>query len=195
VVIVVVALAVAGCGSGTTDEPASAGGPDASQLVAQLSDLPAGYDFVPAESFPVPTERVVRDPWSASVRGLIRRERFSGYQAAFVSPSETRIECNAAVYRSPAAATEIYRARTSAFAEFAAESNGGRFRFPTIGEESSASRFRLGGSRYYGVTWRFRNVLAGCVSGRWFSRSPVADLQTVARAHQQRIAGVLGDRR
>ena len=59
------------------------------------------------------------------------------------------------------------------FRSFVAESGGGRLRFPTIGEESSASRFRLGGSRYYGVTWRFRNVLAGCVSGRWFSRSPV----------------------
>jgi hypothetical protein len=163
--------------------------------MAQLPDLPTGYDLVPAESFPVPTERVLREPWSVSARGLVRRERLSGYQAAFVSPSQTRIECNAAVYRSSTAATEVSRARTSAFAELVADSNSGQFRFPTIGEESSASRFQLGDSRYYGVTWRFRNVLAGCVSGRWFSRSPAGDLQTVAQAHQQRIAGVLRHRR
>lgn len=68
-------------------------------------------------------------------------------------------------------------------------------RFPKIGEETDASRFLLGDFRYYGVTWRFRNVLSGCVAGRWFVASPEADLQTAASAQQVRIESVLGARR
>ncbi len=49
-------LAVAACG--TSDE----GGLDAQQLVPQLSDLPVGYDAVPAESFPVTLEDRARRP-------------------------------------------------------------------------------------------------------------------------------------
>jgi hypothetical protein len=111
VVVVVLAVVVAGSGSGTADEPESASSPDASQLVAQLSDLPAGHDIVPAESFPVSTEKILREPWSSSAAALIHRERLSGYQASFVSPSQTRIECNAALYRSTDAARGSIRRR------------------------------------------------------------------------------------
>jgi hypothetical protein len=188
VVLVAVALALAGCGNGTDRESASAEAPDASQLVVQLSDLPAGYDLIPAESFAVSTAKVLRQPGLAKASELIRRERLSGYQNSFVSPTQTRLECNTAVYRSPAAASEVYRVQTLA------GTRAGRFGFPPIGEESRPTWFLLGDVRYYAVTWRFRTVLAGCVTGRWFEGSPKMDLRTVAQAQQRRIAGVLGGR-
>ena len=193
-VVVVVLAVVAGCGSATADEPESAGSPDASQLVAQLSDLPAGYDIVPAESFPVSTEKILREPWSTSAAGLIRRERLSGYQAAFVSPSQTRIECNAALYRSTDAARRVYSSRMKAFAAFLAKTDGRALASPGIGEESDAHRFSLGGLPYYGIAWRYRNVLSTCASRR-VTRSPEADLRTAASAQQERIESVLGARR
>jgi hypothetical protein len=116
----------------------------------------------------------------------------SGYQAAFVSPSQTRLECSAAVYRSKRAAKQVYRLRTSAFAAFVARTDGASLPFPRIGEETNASRFSLGDSRYYGVIWRFRHVLAGCTTGS-FVASPEADLQTLATAQQERIARALAE--
>lgn len=187
--LVVIALGLAGCGGSVQREVDSVAAPDASQLVVQLADLPAGYDLVPAESFPVSTEKVLRLPWRAQAAELIRRERLSGYQNSFVSPSQTRLECNTAVYRSPAAAKDVYRAQSLPRAQAA------RFGFPPIGEESEAAWFRLGDVRYYAVTWRFRSVVAGCVTGRWFDGSPKDDLRTVAEAQQRRIAGVLEHRR
>ncbi len=113
-VLLVIAFAVASCGGGVQDEVDLTAAADASQLVVQLSDLPAGYDLIPAESFAVSTAKVLRQPGWAKASELIRRERLSGYQNSFVSPTQTRLECNTAVYRSPAAASEVYRVQTLA---------------------------------------------------------------------------------
>jgi hypothetical protein len=190
--LLLVTVTLAGCGSGEGTPSASTAELDASQLVVQPSDLPSGFNLNPAESLPVPLAKVLADPFLGGSSALIERERMSGYQMAFVSPAQTRLECSAAVYRSKRAAKQVYGLRTSAFAEFVARTRGASLRFPKIGEETNASRFQLGDTRYYGVTWRFRNVLAGCVTGS-FVASPQKDLQTVASAQQARIAGALDE--
>jgi hypothetical protein len=190
--LLLVTVALAGCGSSEGPPSASTYELDASQLVVQLSDLPDGFSFIPAESSSVPLAKVLADPFLGGSSALIERERMSGYQMAFVSPAQTRLQCSAAVYRSKMAAKQVYDLRTSAFAEFVARTGGAPLRFPKIGEKTNASRFLLGDKRYYGVTWRFRNVLAACVTGS-FVGSPEADLQTVASAQQARIAGTLDE--
>jgi hypothetical protein len=192
VALLLVTATLAGCGSDEGPPSASTSELDASQLVAQLSDLPSGFGLNPAESFPTPLAKVLAGPFLGGSSALIARERMSGYQAAFVTPSQTRLECSAAVYRSKNAAKQVYRLRTSAFAEFVARTDGATLRFPRIGEETNASRFLLGDKSHYGVTWRFRNVLAGCVAGS-FVASPEGDLQTVASAQQARIARALAE--
>jgi hypothetical protein len=181
------AVVVAGCGT----HPYESSTHDAQRLVPQLADLPPGFSLDPAESFPVPTSKILAEPpFSASLSAIIRRERLSGYQAAFTSPRGRPIECSAAVYRSSAAARKVYRLRTASFvAEFHARS----LRAPTIGEETLASRFEGGQASYLGVTWRYRNVLSTCVSGE--GSSPRADMIVVARAQQERIESVLGEAR
>jgi hypothetical protein len=81
-----------------------------------------------------------------------------------------------------------------AFAAFLAKDRRTPVGLSGIGEESEAHRFSLGGLPYYGIARRYRNVLSTCASRR-VTRSPEADLRTVARAQQRRITGVLGHRR
>jgi hypothetical protein len=163
---------------------------DAQLLVPQLSDLPRGFNLIPAESFPIPTSKILADPWSASSSAIIQRERISGYQIAFTSPQAARLECTAAVYRSSAAARKVYRLRTTSVAAFVARASGRSLPAATIGDESNAHRFQLGTSAYLGVAWRFRNVLSTCITGG-FTTSPMAEILVVARAQQARIAQVL----
>ncbi|MET0938835.1 MAG: hypothetical protein ABWY51_06405 [Gaiellaceae bacterium] len=167
-------LAVAACGTQEQREPAA-------QLVPQLSDLPPGFNLDPAESFPVPTSKILAEPFSASSSAIIRRERLSGYQAAFTSPLGHPIECSAAIYRSSASARKVYRLRTRSVNAFVVEV----LRVTRIGEETQAARFDFGAAQYLGVAWRFRNILSGCVAG---GSSPRAEILVVARAQQRRIA-------
>ena len=175
------ALVVAACGTADQREL------DAQQLVPQLSDLPEGFNLVPAESFSIPTSKVLADPWSASSSAIIRRERLSGYQASFTTPEAQHIACSAALYRSSASARKVYRLRTTSAASFVAELGGRSLPVPEVGEETHASRFDVGSAQYLGVAWRFRNVLSTCVAGG-FSTSPMAEILVVARAQQRRIA-------
>jgi hypothetical protein len=168
---------VTGCGPDSYESSTH----DAQGLVPELSDLPSGFDLDPAESFPVPTSKILAEPFSASSSAIIRRERLYGYQAAFTSPRGHPIECTAAVYRSSAAARKVFRLRTQSVASFVAESGGRSLRVRKIGEETYASRFYAGTASYEGVAWRFRNVLSTCIG-------PLAEILVVARAQQARIA-------
>ena len=147
--------------------------------------FPAGFSLDPAESFPVPTSKILAEPFSAGSSAIIRRERLSGYQAAFTSPLGHPIECTAAVYRSSAAARNVYRLRT--VASFVAELGGRSLPVPEIGEETDAHRFDIGRAEYHGVAWRHRDVLSTCV-GSGSSTSTMAEILIVARAQQARIA-------
>jgi hypothetical protein len=180
----ILALTVAGCGTPTYESSTH----DAQRLVPELSDLPPGFNLDPAESFPVPTSKILAEPFSASSSAIIRRERLTGYQAAFTSPLGHPIECTAAVYRSSAAARKVYRLRTQSVAAFVADRGGNSLRVGKIGEETYASRFDLGPASYQGVAWRFRDVLSTCIAGGSTTTSPMAEILVVARAQQRRIA-------
>jgi hypothetical protein len=143
--VLVFALVVAACGAPEQS------GLDAQQLVLQLSDLPPGYNLNSAESFPVRTSKILAEPFSASSSAIVRRERLSGYQAAFKSPLGQPIECTAAVYRSSAAARKVYRLRTTSVASFVAELGRRSLPIPEIGEETHASGFDIGSAQYLGV--------------------------------------------
>jgi hypothetical protein len=186
---IMLAVVVAGCGT----HPYESSTHDAQRLVPQLADLPPGFSLDPAESFPVPTSKILAEPpFSASLSAIIRRERLSGYQAAFTSPRGRPIECSAAVYRSSAAARKLYRLRTQSVSAYVADLGGRSVRVTKIGEETSASRFKGGSASYFGIAWRYRNVLSNCVSGQG---TPRAEVLVVARAQQERIESVLGARR
>lgn len=184
-VALLLALVVAGCGTPETN------GLDAEEFLPRLDDLPAGFNLVPAESFPVPTSKILSDPWSVSSAGLIRRERISGYQGAYKSPQAVNIECSAALYRSGAAAREVYRLRTRSVYAFIAELGGSPLPVAEIGAETHARRFEIGHAQYLGVTWRSGAVLSACVASG-FTRSPMAEILVVTRAQQARIASALG---
>jgi hypothetical protein len=174
-------LAVAACATSDT------GGLDAQHLVPQLSDLPAGYDAVPAESFPVSLETVLADQWSAGIRPTIRRERLSGYQASFASPTTQRIECSAALYRSTEGAAKVFAFRLGRFTDFVSASGGEPIQVERLGAQTRAYRYRLGEQHGLLVTWRSRRVLSLCGA----VRGDLPDLSTVlvvARAQQRRIA-------
>ena len=173
-------LAVAACGTQEQSEPAA-------QLVPQLSNLPPGYNLNSAESFPVPTSKILAEQFSASASAIIRRERLSGYQRAFTTPKAHRIECSVALYRSSASARKVYRLQATSVASFVAELGGRSLPVPEIGEETTASRFGIGSTQYLGVAWRYRDVLSTCVAGG-FTTSPLEELLVVARAQQRRIA-------
>ena len=185
----VVSLFAVGCGSGG-GRPAQQTELAAQQLVPQLSDLPAGFNLNLAESLPVPTSKVLADPWQASSAAIIRRERVSGYQVSFTSPQAVRLQCSAAVYRSSAAARKVYRLRMTGGASFVADSGGRSLPVAEIGEQTHAHRFDIGPAAYLGVAWRFRNVLSTCVAAG-FTTSPMAEMLVVARAQQARIASAL----
>ena len=181
----ILALTVAGCGTPTYESSTH----DAQRLVPELSDLPPGFSLDPAESFPVPTSKILAEqPYSASSSAIIRRERLSGYRAAFTSPLGLPIECTAALYRSSASAREVYRLWTQSVASFVAETGGYPLPVPTIGEETHAHRFALGRTQYVGVGWRYRDVLSTCITGGSTTTSPMAEILVVARAQQRRIA-------
>ncbi len=180
-VVVTAVLALAGCGTDSYESSTQ----NAQRLVPELSDLPSGFSIDPAESFPVPTSKILAEPFSASSSALIRRERLYGYQAGFTSPRGRPIECTAAVYRSSAAARKVFRLRTESVAAYVAQSGGRSLRVGKIGDESYASRLPLGPASYAGVAWRFRNVLSTCVG-------PLAEILLIARVQQTRIARALG---
>ncbi|MGH3018407.1 MAG: hypothetical protein ACRDLU_08545 [Gaiellaceae bacterium] len=165
----------------------------------RLDDLPAGFNLVLAESFPVPTSKILHeskifdDPWSAGSADLIRRGRITGYQIAFTSPRAGQIQCSVGIYRSDAAARQVYRLRTKSVAAFVAEAGGRSMATARIGEETDAHRFALGRVPYLGLEWRFRRVLSTCVAG--FTRSRMAEILVVARAQQARIASALDESR
>jgi hypothetical protein len=179
--VLVSALVVAACGTQEQSEPAA-------QLVPHVSDLPSGFNLVPAESFPIPTSKTLAEPPpSASAAAIIRRERLSGYQQSFTTPKAARIECSAALYRSSASAHKVYRLMAIGVASFVAELGGRSLPVAKIGEETVAHRFDIGSAEYLGVAWRYRDVLSTCVAGG-FTASPLEELLVVARAQQQRIA-------
>jgi hypothetical protein len=181
VVVVSAALVLAGCGS----DPYESSTHDAQTLTPELSELPSGFSLDPGESFPVPTSKILAEPFSASSSALIRRERLYGYQAGFTSPRGRPIECTAAVYRSSAAARKVFRLRTESVAAFVAESGGRSLRVGTIGEESYGFRDDLEPVSHEAVAWRFRNVLSTCIG-------PLAEILVIARVQQARIARALG---
>jgi hypothetical protein len=187
--LLALALLVTGCAAGSEPAPPPAT-PDAEQLVAHLSDLPVGFNLNVAESFPVPTSKILADPWQASSAAIIRRERVSGYQVSVTSPQAVRLQCSAAVYGSSAAARKV----STGGASFIADLHGRSLPVAEIGEETHAHRFDIGSAEYLGVAWRFRNVLSTCVAGG-FTASPMAEILVVARAQQARIARVLGQGR
>jgi hypothetical protein len=181
VVLALLGLVVAACGTREQSEPAA-------QLVPQASDLPAGFNLVPAESFPIPTSKILAEPPpSASASAIIRRERLSGYQQSFTTPKAARIECSAALYRSSASARKVYRLMTIGVVSFVAHAGGRSLAVPTIGEETNGHRFDIGAAEYLGVAWRYRNVLSTCVTGV-STTSPLEELFIIARAQQRRIA-------
>jgi hypothetical protein len=69
--LLLAAFALAGCGSGEVPSSASTSDLDASQLVLQLSDLPSGFRFNPAESFPTPLATILADPFLGGSSALI----------------------------------------------------------------------------------------------------------------------------
>jgi hypothetical protein len=185
---VLLAFALSGC----SDEPYESRTHDAQRFVPQQSDLPAGFNVNLAESFPLPTSKILAEPpFSPSSAAIVRRERVSGYQAAFTSPRGQTVLCSAAVYRSRAGARTVYRLRTASAAAFVAAAAGGSLRVERIGEETRAIRFEAGPAKYFGVAWRFRNVLSTCVT----SPSGRQEMTTVALAQQARIAQVLDEGR
>jgi hypothetical protein len=181
------ALLVTACGNQTIHSQTAAAEPmpDPKYLVVELSDLPRGFAPVPGESLRVPLAWVLRDPWNAGFRPLIRRERVAGYERSFWNPEHHRIECEAAVYRSTAGAARVFRLRNSRFEPFAIQLAGRSIRIQRIGQAAVA--FHLN-ERWRGfiVVWRYRNVLARCAAASLGEALPLAHLQ------QRRIARTLG---
>lgn len=189
VLLAALPFALAGCGGATSGQTERL--LDARNLVAQLSDLPDGYDLVPAESFSVPLDRVLADPWATGSRALIRRERLSGYQAGFTTPSGRRLECSAAVYRSRAGATSIFSSRNRRFAAWVAARGGPAARAEKIGDMARAFRYSVPRADGYTVVWRFHEVLSSCAS--MGSDPPEAgEILRAARGQQARIARAVG---
>jgi hypothetical protein len=184
---------VAGCGTPERQ------GLDTEQFVPRLADLPAGFNLVLAESFPIPTTEILHDskifddPQSMGLAELIRRERISGYQIAFTSPRARQIQCSVAIYRSGAAARQVYRLRAKRVAAFVVEAGGRLMTTARIGEETDAHRFALGRVAYRGLTWRFRNVLSSCTTAG--GEPSLAEILVAARAQQARIASALDEGR
>jgi hypothetical protein len=178
-------LLLTACGSQTaqlsTPEPPA----DLRNLVLEPSDLPVGWALVPGERRRVPLAWVLRDPWSAGFRDVIRRERVAGFETSFWSPEHHRIECEAAVYRSVVGATRVFRLRNDRFQDFVLRLGGRSIRSKPIGQGTAA--FRLEG-RWKGsvVAWRYRNVLARCAA------ATLGEALSLARPQQRRIARTLG---
>lgn len=192
--IAAIALAVAACGGGDgrAQEAGREPTPDPKHLVAQLSDLPAGFSLVPGERFRTRLANVLADPWSAGHEDLIRRERVAGYQTAFWSPESGRIECAAAVYRSSRGAGEVFRLRNRGFEAFLAAGAVGRATgVERIGDQTKAYRYEIGHAKAVTVAWRYQNVLASCTA-LGLGPDDLRQIVGVALAQQQRIAGALG---
>ena len=184
VVLALLALVVAACGTQEQSEPAE-------QLVPQLSDLPAGFNLVPAESFPIPTSKILAEtPSSASSAAIIRRERLSGYQAGVHDP-------NGAPHRVQRGALSVERicsqglsvADAPASPAFVAETG---WTLAPGREDRRGDRCLIDSTsvvlQYLGVAWRYRDVLSTCVGGGSTTTSPMAEILVVARAQQRRIA-------
>ena len=139
----------------------------------------------------MPLSWVLRDPWNAGVRSLIRRERVAGYEISFWTPEHERVECEAAVYRSTAGASRVFGQRYRSFEEFVAQLGGRSTRISRIGQDTAAFRTagRLGNGLV--VVWRYRNVLARCASLNPSSRQETILL---ARLQQRRITRALAPR-
>src|SRR5688572_5183488 len=178
--VAALALGVAACAGDAERAPPPSS--DAERLVPQLSDLPAGYVLVPAESSPVSLKTVLAEPWSAGVRGAIERERVSGYRVTFSSPRAKRVECSAGVYRSERGSAVVFRSRLDRFTQ---AFDARPLTISAIGETTRARRYRLGGELAVTVGWRFRNVLSSCTT---VGREPdLNEVLVVARAQQARL--------
>ena len=146
---------------------------------------------MPGESLRVPLSWVLRDPWSAGVRSLIRRERVAGYERSFWSPDRRRVECEAAVYRSVAGARNVFSLRAKRFGAFLADAHmGGRVPVGVIGDATIAYRTERGWKGFV-VSWRYRRVLARC-GGLGLERSSLREALLLARLQQRRVARSLG---
>jgi len=160
-------------------------------LVLQLGDLPAGWAPLPGESLRVPLAWVLRDPWPAGFRPLLRRERLGGYERSFWSPARRRVECEAAVYRSPRGARQVFALRARAFAAFlAARAMGRGISVRPLGDATVA--YRLNGAwRGFIVSWRDRRVLGRC-SGAGLGEGSLRETTMAARLQERRISRSLG---
>jgi hypothetical protein len=186
--VVALALGVAACA--TEAERAQPPSSDAEQLVPQVSDLPAGYNLVPAESSSVSLETVLAEPWSAGIRGTIERDRVSGYRVTFSSPTAERVQCSAGLYRSESGGAVVFRARMDRFTQ---AFDARPLTIPAIGEETRAHHYRVGGQLAVTVSWRFRHVLSSCTAVG--PEPELNEVLVVARAQQARIARTLAEGR
>jgi hypothetical protein len=185
----VAALAfLAGCGEG--ERPVRSGAkatPEPRQLVVQPSDLPAGFSLVAGETFRVSLATVVADPWSQGSARLIRGERVGGYQTSLWTPEHRRIECSAAVFRSPNAARIVFGRAARRLAGIAkTESSRAE-----LGDETQVLRFDRARLEGFGVRWRYEAVLAACTSLRR-QPSDLEDVLNIAGVQQERMARALG---
>jgi hypothetical protein len=157
---------------------------DPRYLVLQPADLPRGWALVPGERLRVPLAWVLRDPWSAQFRSVIRRERVAGFEISFWSPQHRRVECEAAVYRSVRGARKVVVLRAGSFGAFA-RLQGGPIAVRRIGDAATAYRLTRGWKGFV-LAWRYRNVLSRC------SAAGLRDVVALARLQQRRIAKTLG---
>jgi hypothetical protein len=183
-------LALASCG-GSELELSRKPPPDAKQLIVRLSDLPPRFSLVAGETRPTSLELVLADPWSAGLKGEIRRERVSGFKRAVWSPGGRRIECSVAVYRSVAGAQRVFRLGSEGFRAFLARRHLGKpSRVGELGEGARAFRFDLGRLKGLSVTWRHGVALTSCsvLGAEWVDRG---ELMEVVLAQRRRIATAL----
>lgn len=187
------ALSLTACSGGSTGTIGK-GTPDPRYLVAQPSDVPAGFVRESSETGPTALQTVLHEPWSAGGTALITRERIAGYQATFVGPGAERIECGAGIYRSRSGGSTVFRLRTRGFAALLATGKDppvhgvhvGR-----IGDETRAFYVRSESAEGLIVVWRYRNVVSSCtLTG--LSPGAKKQLLGVVRAQQSRVAAAVG---
>jgi hypothetical protein len=187
------AFSLVACG-GRTTRPGEAT-PDPRYLVAQASDVPAGFVRESSETTgPTALQTVLQEPWSAGGAALIRRERIAGYRATFVSPEARRIECGVAVYRSTRGGSKVFRLRTRGFAALLATGKDPPMRdvhVRRIGDETRAFYLRSEFAEGLIIVWRYRNVVSSCtLTG--LSPGAKKRLLGVVLAQQSRVAAAVG---
>lgn len=186
------AFSLTACGGGSTRT--TKGPPDPRFLVAQRSDVPAGFVRESSETGPTALQTVLHEPWSVGGTALIARERIAGYQATYVGPEARRIACGAAVYRSSSGGSRVFRLRTRGFAALMATGKDPPVRvvrLGRIGDETRAFYVRSESAEGLIVVWRYRNVVSSCaLTG--LSAGAKKRLPGVVRAQQSRVAAAVG---